>query len=66
MAEAVAEEEVSGGGEVRQGGKPGWCGRGLGLGLYTAAWPFCHFWFFPTPHLYPTMKRGQKRLGEIP
>lgn len=33
VAEAVAEEEVRGGGEVQQGGKLGCWGQGLGLGL---------------------------------
>lgn len=33
VAEAVAEEEVRGGGEVQQGGKLGPLGQGLGLGL---------------------------------
>lgn len=62
VAEAVTEEEVRGGGEVQQGGKLGWWGQGLGLGLglCTEAWPFCHF------RAYTLQKRGQMGLVRYP
>lgn len=61
VAEAVAEEEVRGGGEVQQGGKLGCRDRGWAWGWVSVQRPGLSATSGPTPP-----EEGTEGLGEIP
>lgn len=61
---SATEEEVKGRGEVQQGGKLGWGGRGWAWGWASIQRP--GFSATSGPRFPSPNKRGQKECGEIP